>query len=76
MGINNKKKKKKPSTGGANQNIKREPTADVKDELLALESIYAESFVVDKDRLGFALYVVPHPGDMEENHACIELNVR
>ena len=68
----NKKNKKSSNPGGqfAEENI------DVEEELLALDSIYGDSFSCDADRRGFTVLIVPHPGEMEENHCTAELHVR
>ena len=68
------KKKKKKACGGGNHATSTNP--DVEEEILALESIYAEEFAVDHDRQGFTCRIVPHPGDMEENFTSAELHVR
>ena len=67
------KKKKKKHAGGASQ---WDLNQDVEEELLALESIYADAFEVDEDRHGFTCMIVPHPGQGEENHCSAEMHVR
>ena len=75
MPLNKKKKKKASGSGGIHlHGVASNP--DIEEELLALESIYAEEFEVDPDRKGFTCMIVPHPGDMEENYASAELHVR
>lgn len=65
-----KKKKKKKTGNFASEN------PDVEEELIALDSIYGDSFEFDEDRHGFTVLIVPHPGEMEENHCTAELHVR
>ncbi len=45
---------------------------DVQDELMALSAIYAEdAFRMHEDGQGFALLVVPSPGNAEENYVSV-----
>lgn len=63
-------KKKKP---------KPKPAVDAQeanDELLALESIFAQEFSRHADGHGFSLTVLPHPGDAEINFISVDLEVR
>lgn len=71
---NNKKKKKKKAGGGGGHAASSNP--EIEEELMALESIYAEEFEADTDRRGFTCMIVPHPGDVEENFTSAELHVR
>ena len=63
-----KKKKSKARTATDAQ--------EAKDELLALESIFAEDFSRHSDGHGFSIAVLPHPGDAEVNFVSVDLEVR
>lgn len=56
------------------------PPAEVKqeiaEEILALEAIYGDDFVLDLDGVGFSLRVVPHPGDAQAGFTSVVLHVR
>lgn len=66
-----KKKKKLHPTSKAAEKIK----ADIAEEILALEAIYADDFSLHNDGIGFQLLVVPHPG-LGDNYCSVELHVR
>jgi hypothetical protein len=49
---------------------------EIAEEILALEAIYGEDFQLDSDGVGFALRVVPHPGDAQAGFTSVTLHVR
>ncbi|KIZ01806.1 putative serine/threonine-protein kinase GCN2 [Monoraphidium neglectum] len=69
---NKKKKKKAAAVGGPPPEVKQE----IAEEILALEAIYGEDFQLDADGVGFALRVVPHPGDAQAGFTSVTLHVR
>lgn len=66
------KKKKKSKNKSVGALLKQE----IAEEILALEAIYAEDFVLHEDGLGFYLKVTPHPGALEANFVSVELHIR
>jgi hypothetical protein len=73
-----KKKKKKhvapgaAAAGGPPAEVKQE----IAEEILALEAIYGEDFLLDADGVGFGLRVVPHPGEAQASFTGVVLHVR
>jgi hypothetical protein len=79
----NKKKKKKAAAGGGGGGggaggggPPREVKQEIAEEILATEAIYGDDFALDADGLGFALRVVPHPGDAQASFTGIVLHIR
>jgi len=65
------KRKKKPAARAAPQTKQ-----EVQDELIALEAVFADDFIVHNDKKGFDLNVLPYPSKAEINHVSVKLSVR
>jgi len=70
------KKKKKKQHQQTTSSSRAAVQQDIAEEILALEAIYADDFSLHDDGLGFQLLVVPHPGQLQDNHCSVELHVR
>ena len=72
-----KKKPKQKRRAAAAAELTQE---EAREELLALEAIFAEDITPvhnnQNGSLGFALHVVPHPGEALANHVAVTLVVR
>ena len=64
-----KKKKLKSKAGAADMD-------EAIDEMVALQSIFAEEYRPDNAGTGFSLFVVPHPGQAAANHVSLDLDIR
>ena len=49
---------------------------EAKEEMVALESIYADSFVPLESGKGFSMVIVPHPGEAADNNNSVELELK
>jgi len=65
------KRKKKPAARAVPQTKQ-----EVQDELIALEAVFADDFVVHSDKKGSDLNVLPYPSKVEINHVSVKLSVR
>ena len=68
MGGRRKKKRQGPQADTHNE--------EAAEELEALEAIYGEDLAVDEDRHGFALRVLPHPAELQDNLVSTVLVIR
>jgi len=49
---------------------------EAKEEMVALDSIYAEAFTPLESGKGFSMLIVPHPGEAAANFNSVELQVK